>query len=75
MPLSKTEKYSESHWGNEFPKCPHCDFDIDISRFDLYQLYDNSDEHEIECPHCGEVMIVISTCNWIFETKYKEDKP
>jgi len=61
------------YWGNRLPICPYCDFEIDLSRFDLYELY-NEGDHHIDCPHCERKISIISRCNWSFDTD-EQDEP
>lgn len=70
MPLTPENSLCYDH--NKNPKCPHCDNDIDIAQYDLYQLYDDSDIHEIDCPCCGKKFKVDSCSEWTFST-YEQD--
>lgn len=52
---------------NLAPICPHCDEEIDISKTELYQLYD-SGEHEITCPKCEKPFLVVTEIQHLFST-------
>ena len=63
------------YWGNGLPICPYCDFQIDPTRFDLYELYSEG-EHKMNCPRCEKEILIISRCEWKFDTDEQvEDDP
>lgn len=67
MPLNS--KNSIDYWGNNNPKCPHCDETIDVSEHELWHLYQEPDDsHDIECPYCQKELRVQSNCKWTFST-------
>ena len=68
------ERGSTHFWGNKEPRCPHCGEEIDIARFDLFSLYDESDTHEIECPLCDESFTVKASASWSFDTSDQEEE-
>ena len=70
MPLTKSN-YIE-YWANTNPKCPHCDYDIDISNHELWKLYEEGD-HNIDCPNCDKLIIVSANATWSFSTDKQED--
>lgn len=70
MPLD--EHNNIKYWGNDEPKCPFCDYEIDISDHEMYELY-KEDDHEIDCPDCEEIFTVVSNCKWTFSTNEQED--
>ncbi|MCW3109893.1 MAG: hypothetical protein JWQ09_4399 [Segetibacter sp.] len=67
MPL--TEDNSDEYENLKEPKCPHCDYIIDISKHDLYELYDSqAGIVEIDCPSCNKLVKVAPDCTWRFST-------
>jgi len=70
MPLNK-ENHLE-YWGNDEPKCPHCDRDIDIHKYDLLFLCANDNRQQIECPCCYEKFFVQTRFKWTFDTDEQE---
>jgi hypothetical protein len=53
---------------NKMPKCPHCGEVYDIGRNDAWQLYDDNDSHEVDCPSCELSFRVVSHAVWTFST-------
>ncbi len=53
---------------NDDPVCPHCNNEISVGHEDLYHLYDEDENHEIDCPYCKESLAVESHCKWTFST-------
>jgi hypothetical protein len=73
MPL-KTGDWMD-YWGNDHPKCPHCDADYDISAHEHWDLYDtNEGEHEIDCPLCDQQFTVKVCCAFTFNTDEQPDE-
>ncbi len=71
MPLS--ENNTIEYWGNDCPKCPHCDRSVGIDENELYNLYDDSDIHEVECPFCEKEFEVKSISKWTFSTDEQDE--
>lgn len=55
------------------PKCPHCAEDFNIREEEAWHLYDESEEHEVECPSCHLAFKVYSHASWLFSTDEQED--
>jgi len=72
MPL--TTDNSMDYWGNEQPKCPHCDDEIDLGRYDLNWLYEEG-EHTIDCPCCEKALTVSTRVSFSFNTDKQEQRP
>lgn len=65
MPLNED---NELEYHNKInPKCPLCDFTIDIEKHALYELF-NDGYNEIQCPNCKGTIIVQSHAKWSFST-------
>lgn len=65
MPLN--EENADDYWGNDSPKCPHCDYEIDLGSNDLYRLYEEG-EHQVDCPKCDEPFMVSTRVSHSFST-------
>jgi len=65
MPLNNDN--AMEYWGNENPKCPKCDKDIDIDEWELYELY-GEDSRVIECPYCEDKIYVVAHARYTFST-------
>ena len=50
--MPQTENNRLDYLFKKVPRCPSCDFDIDIRMNELYELCEEGD-HDIECPACG----------------------
>lgn len=70
MPL--TEENTIEYWSNKNPKCPYCDYDIDIDDNELWELYEEG-EHAIDCPMCDKSIAVIANAKWSFSTDEQEE--
>lgn len=66
MPLNENNTYD--YFGNDNPKCPHCDHEYDVADNQAYFLYNEDDMHEIECPSCEKTFTVSSRAKWTFDT-------
>lgn len=71
MPL--TDDNSIEYWYNDNPKCPYCDYDIDINTYELWTLYEEGD-HNIDCPNCDKSITVSANAKWSFSTDEQEDE-
>lgn len=71
MPLTK-DNWTD-YWANTDPKCPHCDYDININNNELWELYEEG-KHNIDCPSCGKAMIVYVNVERSFSTDEQEDE-
>ncbi len=60
-------------WGNKMPKCPHCGYDYDIARNDAWSLYDDNNDHEVECPSCDLSYRVRTSAVYSFSTDEQDD--
>ena len=58
---------------NDSPKCPHCGEDFDIHANEAWSLYDENEQHEVECPSCLNLFQVTSSARWSFSTDEQED--
>jgi uncharacterized Zn-finger protein len=58
---------------NKNPKCPHCGDDFDIEDGEAWELYDDRDTHEVECPNCNLEFRVSSIAQWSFSTDEQEE--
>lgn len=67
--LTKKSSYVDriQYKRNDDPRCPHCDFIIDISKNEFYELYEEG-EHEIQCPSCEKNITVKSEIEYKFST-------
>ena len=71
--MSLTDNNIIDYWGNNNPKCPYCDYDIDINAHELWTLYEEGD-HNIDCPNCDKLIIVSANATWSFSTDKQEDE-
>lgn len=60
-------------FGNDNPRCPHCATDYSIPDNDAWHLFDDNNQHEIECPSCKQEFRVISTSTWTFSTDEQDE--
>ena len=58
---------------NKQPICPHCNEEQNIEYHELFQLYDDSDYHEIQCNDCKEFFYVETHCTYRFSTAKDQD--
>lgn len=65
MPLNN--RNGMEYWGCSEPKCPHCDREIEISRYEWWGVYDEG-EHEVECPFCEKGFQVCTRLSRTFST-------
>jgi len=65
MPLNS--KNSFDYWGNDSPKCPHCDEEIGVGDNDLYRIYEEG-EHQVDCPQCDQPFMVSTRISHSFST-------
>ncbi len=54
------------------PKCPFCDYEIDIEGSELQVLYKEG-EHEICCPGCEKNIVVRTDIITLFSTEEQPD--
>lgn len=59
-------------WGVSSPKCPHCGEDIEVPANDLYELYEEGEHDDIECPNCERTFIVSTSISYSFDTSRQE---
>lgn len=71
MPLN--DDNSHKYALNDEPICPHCDSEIKIEEYELWDLLDENGPHEIECPYCEKDFTVCSSARWSFDTSEQED--
>ena len=66
MPLIKSVN-SHEYINREHPKCPFCDYEINIIKHELYQLYQD-EPNDIECPNCKKDVLVVPEVTYTFNT-------
>lgn len=72
MPLDN--RNTSNYWHEEFPKCPWCDYVIDINKHEMFELYDTQEgDHTVECPHCDKELLVRVHCSFTFSTDEQEE--
>lgn len=49
-------------------ECPYCEESFDLNHDDG-AYYDESERREAECPNCGKISMVNSSCDWSFEAE------
>lgn len=65
MPLNSENSFD--YWGNDNPKCPHCDEEIDMGDNDLCRIYEEG-EHEVYCPRGDQPFMVSTRISHSFST-------
>lgn len=74
MPLDTEDKGNDmDYWSNDNPKCPWCDYVIEIDKHELYELYDDNDNHYIDCPSCEKELRVSTRAVYTFSTDEQDD--
>lgn len=58
---------------NKGPKCPHCGEEIDVVEHELWQLYDDNFNDDLECPHCDQKFRVEVHVSYSFSTDDQSD--
>ena len=56
------------YMNNKDPKCPHCGEIYDIQRNELFRLYEENQNHEINCLDCELDFYVESAATCTFST-------
>lgn len=56
------------YFRNDLPKCPYCNYDINIDEHELYELYEEEISH-ILCPNCEKEMEVETITSYKFTTR------
>ena len=55
-------------------KCPKCNDEHTIAELELYDVYEDSAVTDIDCPSCGESIVIISyVTGWQFKTETAEE--
>lgn len=54
--------------GNDKPKCPHCDYDIDPTDF-------RGTSEEWDCPSCGKRVLIEAEFSVSYSTYKPKEKP
>lgn len=58
---------------NDRPRCPHCGEYHEIDRNEWYELYDDNDSHEVDCPSCNLPFRVVSHARYSFSTDEQDE--
>lgn len=60
---------------NDEINCPHCDHVSEISKLELWEVYEfDGKETDITCSQCDKEFRIISTVDsWIFNTEVIDD--
>ena len=60
-------------WENEKPKCPHCSADFEIQDQEAWHLYNDEDEHQVECSSCELEFKVKTSVSYSFSTDEQDE--
>lgn len=60
-------------FGNAGPKCPHCGVEFNVIEQEWYRLYDDNEDHDVECPRCEDQFMVRTHATYSFSTDEQED--
>lgn len=64
---------SYDFYGNSDPKCPHCGEDFNIRENEAWYLYNDNENHSVQCSSCSVEFSVNSIANWSFSTDEQDD--
>lgn len=67
--------HSIEYWGNEKPKCPHCDADFDVWGGDNAMLisYEDGGNAALECASCHKDFVAVTSLRYVFATAVSEE--
>lgn len=61
-------KATHEFWYRAEPKCPHCGYEIDIHRHEMWELFEGEGDKNISCPHCEDNFEVSISVSYSFST-------
>jgi uncharacterized protein (DUF2225 family) len=62
------DKAHMDFWQNENVKCPHCGEEFNPGEHDMWELYDDDIDHDVDCPSCELEFKVRATAKYSFTT-------
>lgn len=55
-------------WKADEPKCPHCGKNLVLKQHELWNLREEGEHHDVECPYCDGEFTVETSVEYSFST-------